>query len=74
MNTPDCCKFDLLLSRCNHCGVQNPDPELAFCSDRCAEAWQGDTEQMLDALADDVAHLDGMHDAWHAARATGLWN
>jgi endogenous inhibitor of DNA gyrase (YacG/DUF329 family) len=66
--------FAFLLTRCSECGKPNPEPDGAFCSDRCAEAWQGEAVAITRALATEAAHMEGMREALEEAQTTGLWN
>lgn len=66
--------FAMLLTRCSECGKPNPEPDAAFCSDRCAEAWQGEAVAVVQALTAEAQHMEGMREALDDARTTGLWN
>lgn len=66
--------FAFLLTRCSECGNPNPEPDAAFCSDACAEAWQIEPVAITAALATEAAHMEGMREALDEARTTGLWN
>lgn len=66
--------FAFLLTRCSACGKPNPDPQGAFCSDGCTEAWTNEAVAITRALAEEASHMEGMREALDEARTTGLWN